>query len=144
MFVFQRLCGSFFLRTIDIATEREILPQLCTVHSIKILTFLYFQEKLKNVENASHIEWDSGSALCDSSRVQDELTSEHSEVTEDMMRPAFSDPLTATTMVTTKDANENNTKSGKPSCSGSPVIVYIPSNLSIQLDCKSLTSLLVN
>ena len=37
---------------------------------------------------------------------------EHSEVTEDMMQPALTDPLT-TTVVTTKDANENNTKSGK-------------------------------
>ena len=40
------------------------------------------------------------------------MMGEHSEVTEDMMQPALTDPLT-TTVVTTKDANENNTKSGK-------------------------------
>ena len=40
------------------------------------------------------------------------MMGEHSEVTEDMMQPALTDPLT-TTVVTTKDANENNTKSGE-------------------------------
>ena len=72
--------------------------------------FLFFQEKLKNVGNTGHIDWESGNVYCDSSG--EPIMGENSEVTEDMMQPALTDPLT-TTVVTTKDANENNTKSGK-------------------------------
>ena len=72
--------------------------------------FLFFQEKLKNVGNTGHIDWERGNVYCDSSG--EPIMGENSEVTEDMMQPALTDPL-MTTVVTTKDANENNTKSGK-------------------------------
>ena len=72
---------------------------------------MYLQEKLKNVENASHEQWDSDNAIF-SSDVEGtgaEQTGQTAE-TKGMMRPALTDPLLAT-MVTTKDANDN-TKSG--------------------------------
>ena len=65
---------------------------------------------MKNVENTSDHQWNSDNAVTSVEGEGTEHTGQTTE-TEDMMRPALTDPLSAT-LVTTKDANDN-TKSGK-------------------------------